>query len=74
MATLIFQKALFYGYYLAVYVICAFGLFALSDVLRAPGFKATINLSDLLVPVILGALYWYSRIALGKLKFKHDRD
>lgn len=73
MATLFFHKALYYGYYLAVYVICAFGLFVLSDLLKSPGFKATINLSDLLAPVILGFLYWFSRIALGKLKFQHDR-
>lgn len=73
MATSIFHKTLFYGYYLAVYVLCAFGLFVLSDLLRAPGFRVTINLSDLLAPVIIGFLYWFSRIALGKLKFQHDR-
>ncbi len=66
----VFDKVLFYGSYLALYVVVVFGLSTISTLLNSTELKATVGLRDLLFSLLLGFIYWYCEIALGKLQAK----
>ena len=66
---LLFEKAIFYGSHLFICIVFAFGLITIFALFKSTDKRVAVDFSDVFIAFILGFFYWYSRIALGKLKY-----
>jgi len=70
-SSLLFEKIIFYGSHLFICIVFALGLITVFELFKFTDKRVMVDFSDVFIAFVLGFFYWYSRIALGKLKYNN---